>query len=140
MLLAGSMSAEAQQAKQLSIATGGTGGVYYPLAGGFGNDTYRVDNAFDVVIEAAGGGHDRVWTSVSYALSAGSEIELLATTNASGTTAINLTGNALTISNNDSNSATANKFDTGASITINTKKGGMFIYNATAQRWHSCGQ
>ncbi len=24
------------QTKQLSIATGGTGGVYYPLAGGFG--------------------------------------------------------------------------------------------------------
>ncbi|MER9132221.1 family 16 glycosylhydrolase [Mesorhizobium sp. M0768] len=64
------------------------------MSGGFGNDTYRVDNAFDVVIEAAGGGHDRVWTSVSYALSAGSEIELLATTNASATTAINLTGNA----------------------------------------------
>jgi uncharacterized protein len=27
----------AQQPKQLSIATGGTGGVYYPLGGGFGN-------------------------------------------------------------------------------------------------------
>ena len=27
----------AQQSKQLSIATGGTGGVYYPLGGGFGN-------------------------------------------------------------------------------------------------------
>jgi len=26
-----------QQAKQLSIATGGTGGIYYPLAGGFGS-------------------------------------------------------------------------------------------------------
>lgn len=30
-------AAEAQQTKQLSIATGGTGGVYYPLAGGFGS-------------------------------------------------------------------------------------------------------
>ncbi|HEX2215296.1 MAG TPA: TAXI family TRAP transporter solute-binding subunit [Xanthobacteraceae bacterium] len=30
-------SAEAQQQRQLSIATGGTGGVYYPLGGGFGN-------------------------------------------------------------------------------------------------------
>ncbi len=30
-------TAEAQQNKQLSIATGGTGGVYYPLGGGFGN-------------------------------------------------------------------------------------------------------
>jgi TRAP transporter TAXI family solute receptor len=33
----GISAAEAQQAKQLSIATGGTGGVYYPLGGGFGN-------------------------------------------------------------------------------------------------------
>jgi TRAP transporter TAXI family solute receptor len=33
----GAMAAEAQQSKQLSIATGGTGGVYYPLGGGFGN-------------------------------------------------------------------------------------------------------
>ena len=33
------MGATAAQAssKQLSIATGGTGGVYYPLGGGFGN-------------------------------------------------------------------------------------------------------
>jgi uncharacterized protein len=35
--LAGLSAAEAQQSKQLSIATGGTGGVYYPLGGGFGN-------------------------------------------------------------------------------------------------------
>jgi TRAP transporter TAXI family solute receptor len=33
----GTPAAEAQQSKQLSIATGGTGGVYYPLGGGFGN-------------------------------------------------------------------------------------------------------
>jgi TRAP transporter TAXI family solute receptor len=32
-----SLPANAQQSQQLSIATGGTGGVYYPLAGGFGN-------------------------------------------------------------------------------------------------------
>ena len=35
--LIGAMGAQAQQSKQLSIATGGTGGVYYPLGGGFGN-------------------------------------------------------------------------------------------------------
>jgi TRAP transporter TAXI family solute receptor len=35
-IIAVSMAA-AQQPKQLSIATGGTGGVYYPLGGGFGN-------------------------------------------------------------------------------------------------------
>jgi len=33
----GATSAHAQQSKQLAIATGGTGGVYYPLGGGFGN-------------------------------------------------------------------------------------------------------
>jgi TRAP transporter TAXI family solute receptor len=33
----GATTASAQQSRQLSIATGGTGGVYYPLGGGFGN-------------------------------------------------------------------------------------------------------
>ena len=33
----GASAAGAQQNKQLSIVTGGTGGVYYPLGGGFGN-------------------------------------------------------------------------------------------------------
>jgi TRAP transporter TAXI family solute receptor len=33
----GATAADAQQSKQLSIATGGTGGVYYPMGGGFGN-------------------------------------------------------------------------------------------------------
>jgi uncharacterized protein len=36
-LVIGSAGVQAQQAKQLAIATGGTGGVYYPLGGGFGN-------------------------------------------------------------------------------------------------------
>src|SRR5688572_7298928 len=35
--VAGAVAAYAQQSQQLSIATGGTGGVYYPLGGGFGN-------------------------------------------------------------------------------------------------------
>ena len=35
--ITGASAAHAQQTKQLSIATGGTGGVYYPLGGGFGN-------------------------------------------------------------------------------------------------------
>ena len=33
----GATAASAQQHKQMSIVTGGTGGVYYPLGGGFGN-------------------------------------------------------------------------------------------------------
>ena len=77
-----------------------------------GNDTYFVDNPGDVVNEAAGGGSDRVLTSVNYTLTAGQEIEALSTTNNAGTGAINLTGNAFaqTITGN----AGANIIDGGA--------------------------
>ena len=64
------------------------------MIGGAGNDTYYVDNAADQVIEATGGGTDVVRTSVSFALTAGQEIETLITTNNAGTGAIDLTGNA----------------------------------------------
>ncbi|WP_201832117.1 calcium-binding protein [Microvirga zambiensis] len=61
------------------------------LDGGSGNDTYFVDNMDDRVIEAPGGGHDVVWTSASFAMAAGAEIEeLKAVANAS---ALSLTGN-----------------------------------------------
>ncbi|TJV60307.1 MAG: calcium-binding protein [Mesorhizobium sp.] len=65
------------------------------MIGHGGNDDYYVDNAGDKMVESSGQGQDRVWTSVSYALSAGSSIEVLGTTNDDGTTAINLTGNEL---------------------------------------------
>jgi Ca2+-binding RTX toxin-like protein len=64
------------------------------LVGQLGNDTYIVDNAGDAVYEEAGEGNDTVRTSVSYVLTAGADVELLTTTNAGGTAAINLTGNA----------------------------------------------
>ncbi|WP_287373561.1 calcium-binding protein, partial [Mesorhizobium sp.] len=63
------------------------------MIGHGGNDEYYVDNAGDKGVESSGQGQDRVWTSVSYALSAGSSIEVLGTTKDAGTTAINLTGN-----------------------------------------------
>ncbi|RUV30981.1 MULTISPECIES: family 16 glycosylhydrolase [unclassified Mesorhizobium] len=67
----------------------------HTMIGYGGNDDYYVDNAGDKVVESSGQGQDRVWTSVSYALSAGLSIEVLGTTKDAGTTAINLTGNGL---------------------------------------------
>jgi large repetitive protein len=60
------------------------------MAGGTGNDTYTVDNAADVANEVVGQGTDTVNTSVSYTLSAGSEVENLT---ASVATGLSLTGN-----------------------------------------------
>ena len=63
------------------------------MSGLGGNDSYFVDNVGDQVLEAVGGGKDRVCASLSHALLAGQEIEILSTTNSGGTAAINLTGN-----------------------------------------------
>jgi Ca2+-binding RTX toxin-like protein len=65
------------------------------LQGLGGNDTYYVENAGDTVIEAAGGGSDRVLASVNYTLAAGVEVELLRTNSLGSTAAIKLTGNVL---------------------------------------------
>ena len=57
-------------------------------------NVYQVTSASTVILEGVGGiGQDVVRTSVSYALSAGSEIEVLQTNPANGKTALNLTGN-----------------------------------------------
>ncbi|MFC3173398.1 FG-GAP-like repeat-containing protein [Novosphingobium bradum] len=63
--------------------------------GGPGNDTYIVNSA-DSVIEDVGGGNDVVIALTTFALPAGSEIELLqADLNPNTTTPINLTGSDL---------------------------------------------
>lgn len=85
------------------------------LIGGTGNDTYVVDNALDVVTEAAGaaGGVDEVQTSVSYTLSA--NVENLTLT---GSGLIAGTGNTL------NNVITGN----GASNTIDGAAGNDTIF------------
>jgi serralysin len=65
------------------------------MQGFSGNDVYYVDSAGDTVIEAAGGGSDTLYTSVSYALAAASDVEVLSTISPGATTAINLTGSGI---------------------------------------------
>lgn len=62
------------------------------MVGGLGDDVYVVDSAGDLVVETAGQGYDEVRSSVSYALSATQEVELVTLT---GTATINATGNSL---------------------------------------------
>ena len=64
------------------------------MAGGLDNDIYFVDHVNDVVTENSGQGIDEVRTSVSYALTAGADVETLRTTNDNGTGFIMLTGNS----------------------------------------------
>jgi len=71
------------------------GGGVDRLTGYAGNDTYIVDNAGDMTVEAAGQGTDKAITSVSYTLRAGAHVERLETDNASSTTALNLIGNEI---------------------------------------------
>ena len=80
--------------------TGGRGDDYLDggydadtMAGGEGNDMYIVDNAWDVVTEYGGQGVDEVRTSVSWTMTAGSDVETLRTNDDAGFSPINLTGN-----------------------------------------------
>jgi Ca2+-binding RTX toxin-like protein len=70
------------------------GGGVDQLIGYGGSDLYFVDNAGDSVVEFGGQGLDEVRTSVSWILTAGSDVEIMRTTDDDGTAAINMTGNA----------------------------------------------
>jgi Ca2+-binding RTX toxin-like protein len=64
------------------------------MEGGQGNDILVVDEASDVAFEAIGEGSDTLYTSVSYTLNRGAEIELLAARDNQSLDALTLTGNA----------------------------------------------
>ncbi len=53
--VAGAVAAYAQQSQQLSIATGGTGGVYYPLGGGFGSILGKTFPGMTATAQVTGG-------------------------------------------------------------------------------------
>lgn len=91
------------------------------MIGDAGSDTFLVDDQADQVTEAAGGGSDTVLTSASFTLSADQEIEVLRA--ASGTAAINLTGNNLAqrIDGNAGN----NTIDGGVDTVADTLVGGI---------------
>lgn len=79
------------------LSTGG--GAADTMQGLNGNDSYRVYNAADVVIEAAGsaaGTADRVIAAVDYALAQGVYVEIMQTNGATGKSGIDLTGNEST--------------------------------------------
>ena len=59
-LVLGVAGAMAQAKKQLSIATGGTGGVYYPLAGGFGAILAKEAGGLAATAEVTGGSVDNM--------------------------------------------------------------------------------
>jgi uncharacterized protein len=58
--LAVALPASAQQAKNLSIVTGGTGGVYYPLGGGLANLLTKYVPGWQVTSEVTGGSVDNL--------------------------------------------------------------------------------
>jgi TRAP transporter TAXI family solute receptor len=53
--MSGVLTADAQQSQQLSIATGGTGGVYYPLGGGFGSILGKTFPGMTATAQVTGG-------------------------------------------------------------------------------------
>lgn len=96
-------------------------------------NTYTVSNAATLVLEGAGGiGQDVVKASISYVLSAGSEIEVLRTTNDKGKTAINLTGNEFdqTIVGNSASNVIEGK--AGADVLIGGAGKDIFVLSNAA--------
>ena len=97
------------------------------------SNTYAVSSSSTVVIEGAGGiGRDVISTSVSYALSPGSEIEALQTSRPSAKTAINLTGNEFAQTLIGNTGANVLEGKGGADILYGNKGNDRFVLSNTA--------
>ena len=115
-----------------NILDGGAGADQ--MFGYLGNDLYVVDNSADRAYDPVNNGtFDRVLTSVTFTLEAGSEIEVLAAINGAATTAFDLVGNefANTILGNDGQ----NTIVGGLGIDTLTGNGGgdVFVWTSTAE-------
>jgi phospholipase/lecithinase/hemolysin len=97
------------------------------------SNTYAVSSSSTVVIEGAGGvGRDVVSTSVSYALSPGSEIEALQSSRPSAKTAINLTGNEFAQTLIGNTGANVLEGKGGADILYGNKGNDRFVLSNSA--------
>jgi Ca2+-binding RTX toxin-like protein len=104
------------------------------MQGGTGNDIYVVDDPSDVVNEFAGQGTlDKVLASATYALAAGSEVEVLEAINPTGMSLMTLVGNEFnnTITANDG----SNVIVGGLGLDIMTGRGAAdtFYWTSTAE-------
>ena len=111
------------------------------MTGGLGDDSYIVDDAGDAVTELGGEGIDVVRTSVTWIMTAGADIETLATIDEAGTAAINLIGNETgnQIIGNDGD----NTINGGAGVDQLIGRGGndmYFVDNANDEIFEMGGQ
>ncbi|MDQ6434367.1 calcium-binding protein [Mesorhizobium sp. LHD-90] len=114
-----------------NIIHDGGAGLADTLRGLGGDDTYRIFNAGDVIIETVTqGAADRVMSAVDYALNAGAHIELITTNGSTGTSGIDLTGNE--VGQGLLGNAGANKLDgQGGDDTINGLSGNDTLTGGT---------
>lgn len=108
--------------------SGGAGADW--LYGGAGDDTYHVDTSADLVFEIVGAGVDTIYASLSFALSAQSEIESLRAVMPTDTAAINLVGN--TLANTIIGNAGSNALQGGAGNDTLFGLGGNDVLNGGA--------
>jgi Ca2+-binding RTX toxin-like protein len=96
------------------------------MNGGAGNDYYVVDNSDDWIIEAGGDGFDIAFSSISYVLPPGMEIESLGALDPSGSAAFDLTGNG--IANRMVGNAASNTLSGGGGADLLYGEGGNDYY------------